>query len=1160
MLVMRLTTVILIASLMQVSAATFGQRITLNKTNVFLSNVLKDIRKQSGFDFYYDDKTIPESQKINISVANVTLDEALKIAFKGLNLKYDIEGTIVTISKNEVSSFDNAMARFHKITVKGKIIDESGKPLGGATILTKGGVKTTLTDVRGEFEIPGLEEESVLVISYIGYKSLTIKLMNGAFRMVSSENGGSKLISGTATALIIQLAMSTSALEEMVVVGYGITKKKDLTGSISSIQQEIIEKSSETTIDNVLMGRIAGVNVIKSDGAPGSTSKVQIRGAASLMGSNEPLYVIDGVPMPQLTAMSVAGGGGLKNPLTDQLQISGAFTRGLNGLSNINLDDVAKIDILKDASATAIYGARGANGVVQITTKKGNYNQKAQFDVSLRRSYKTAFRPDVLNAKEFEIFMKRAIADENNPSWIENQHIWSNDFFKNNNTYWVDKVVRTGVISDANISVRGGGISNRYYASLGVNDEAGTIINSGFKQYTGSLNLDVDITDYLRVGFNTNLGYAKTRLDADLFNQAVAGRPDYPVYDENGKYYDFNKVWENNKNYYNNPLAYSDISNVNNNYSANIFGWAELTLFKNLRLKTVGRVNYQNSQSDSFRPSYIFVNYINYAEKAKTNNESKNWLVENTLTYNKIFNNVHNVALLLGQSAENNRSDQFSLSAQNFPNDTDGAIFQKSRSTTRYPSEGIQENGLFSYFGRATYNYNDRYYLTATLRRDGSSRFSDAYKYGYFPSAAVAWRLSGEPFMQNSKIVNDLKLRTSYGVTGNNDIGNYRWQALAGVGSYGPLSTIVPSQLGNDRVKWETSKSSDIGLDYSLFNNRLFGSLEYYYKKTDGALIEKALPTSSGYPTIIANAARVDNYGFEIEIGGVILEKRDWKVIGNINFSRNRSVIKDIAGDMFSQVNRKNLISDYDISVIKVGESIGTFWGYEVEGIIRTQEQLDALNAHAREKGLYSYRNSDFVGVGDFIFKDFNDDGMIDSKDRTVIGHAMPDLYGGFNFGAQWKGLSLSAFFNYSVGADRYWRGLQQTLTVDDFKNRTTDVYSAWTPSNPNSNVARISFNDQQQNFRSNSDFFIKDGSYLKLKDIILEYKLSVNALKKIGINSCRIYASATNLWTLTNYPGLDPEVNSSYGVGLIGNMRMGEDSNTYPQASVFSAGIRLNM
>ncbi|RPH29029.1 MAG: SusC/RagA family TonB-linked outer membrane protein [Bacteroidales bacterium] len=1144
-LIMKMILFLTLAMTFQLSANVYSQNVRLDITlnNASLKDVFMVIKDQSEFSFIYSDEDIENCRNLSLNLKNASIEEILTSALKGKKIEYEIFNKVIVLrpeQKRQIFKQNSALAApLQEIFVTGNVLDESGKPIPGVNILVKGTQKGVSTDADGNFKINIPNEETVLIFSFVGYQSQEVAV-------------------GKQTTITISLSPNQQKIDDLVVVGYGSSKKKDLTGSVSSIKLDKIELSSDITIDNALQGQVAGVNIMKTDGAPGGTTKVQIRGAASLMGSNEPLYVIDGIPMAQVSTQYMSGS--ITNPLTNQLQISGSFTRGLNGLSSINLDDVAQIDILKDASSTAIYGSRGANGVVLITTKKGNYSEKAHFDVSFKRGYKQAFKPDVLDAKEFEIFMKRAIADEQNPSWLTEQDVWGDNFFKNNNTYWIDEVTRIGQTTDVNVSVRGGSKSNRYYASIGLNDEIGTVINSGFKQYTGSLNVDADITSYLRIGFNTNLSYSKTIMDADLFNQALFGRPDLPIYDDNGKYYDFNKNSDNNKNYYNNPAAYSEITNNNSRYGTRNSGWLEVLFTKNLKFKTMGSLNYQTSKSNYFRPSFIYVNYNNYNEKTAGVQESMSWLVENTLNYNRVFNEKHNVSLVLGQSADNNKSNYLSINARTFPDDDLSTSFGQSASTPRTISEGIDEYGLFSYFGRLAYIYNDKYYLTTTLRRDGSSRFSDAYKYGLFPSVAVSWRISGEKFMSPLKVVNDLKLRLSYGITGNNDIGNYRWQPLSQGANYGNISAVVPRQLGNDRVKWETTKSSNIGLNYSLFNNRLYGTFEYYYKKTDGALIEKPLPTSSGYSTIIANAARVDNEGYELEIGVTILEKKDWKVIGNFNFSKNKSVIKDIAGEMFSSENRRNLISAQAISVIKEGESIGTFWGYHVEGIIRTQEQLDQIKADLKAKGTEGYGRNNFLGVGDFIFSDLNNDGLLDLDDRMVIGHALPDFYGGFNLAVQWKNLTLSTFFNYSVGNDIFWQGQQQNLTVNDFKNRTTDVYKAWSPANPNSDFARIVFHDQQANYETNSDFFVYDGSYLRLKNIILEYKLPSKIMSKYGVNSCRVFVSATNIWTLTKYPGLDPEVNSNYGTGLMGNMGLGLDNNTYPQASVFSFGITLGI
>lgn len=981
--------------------------------------------------------------------------------------------------------------------IKGEVKDEAGLPLPGATVLIKGTNAYALSDANGLFNISGGKElPFTLLISSVGFKSQEVEVYEPD------------------EPIEVQLR-NDNLLEEVVVVGYGTQKKSELTGSIASVPQDIL-KQPISSVDRALQGAVAGVQVTQTSGQPGGGVSIRIRGGSSIQGGNEPLYVIDGYPVYNTEQSTGA--------------ISGA---NVNPLSAINPSDIESIDILKDASATAIYGSRGANGVIIITTKKGKAGQNViTYDVTygvqnLRKKI------DVLNAPQFASLRNDALYDTN-PAGGKFQYLSQEEIDQlGNGTDWQDEGFQSAQTQNHQLSLSGGSQKTRYAISGSYFSQDGIIKNTDFERFSTRINLETKPTDRLTIG--VNLTGSKTNANVapgGIVTALLTMPPTATIYEPDGSYTLRNPF----ENIFSNPIA-SLNEQINKTATNRLLGtaFAEYSLLKGLNFKVLFGTDITNTKDENYIPSTIYEGSINNGSASIGVLNSSSWLNENTLTYSKQFGN-HSINALVGFTQQEYQRDIVRTGATNFVTDNvtynslqDGAV------TTR-PYSNNTSWALLSYLGRVNYNYASKYFFTASLRTDGSSRFGKNNKWGYFPSAAASWKISEEGFFsRTSRAISDLKLRASYGATGNQEIGEYQSLATLRSVTYllgGNLVTgFVPNGIANSDLGWETTNQFDVGIDLGLLHNRLILTLDGYYKKTKDLLLNVELPWTSGQATSLQNYGSVENRGLELGINTVNLEgKLTWNT--SINFSINRNKVTSIG-----EGSESYLSGNY---IVKVGEPLGTFYGTVTDGILQTGEEAT--------KGAYTGNAT--PKAGDRLYKDFSGDNQFTTAlDRRIIGNAQPDFIFGITNNLGWRDFDLSFFFQGVVG-NQILNGNKQTLELfNGQQNASTSALDRWTEENPSTTMPRAKL-DPAPVF---SDRLIEDGSFLRLKSLTLGYSVPRQFIEKVRLSNLRVYVIGQNLLTWTKYTGFDPEITSGNNT-----VSQGTDSGIYPVSRTISAGLTV--
>ncbi len=979
--------------------------------------------------------------------------------------------------------------------IKGEVKDEAGLPLPGATVLIKGTNAYALSDANGLFNISGGKElPFTLLISSVGFKSQEVEVYEPD------------------EPIEVQLR-NDNLLEEVVVVGYGTQKKSELTGSIASVPQDIL-KQPISSVDRALQGAVAGVQVTQTSGQPGGGVSIRIRGGSSIQGGNEPLYVIDGYPVYNTEQSTGA--------------ISGA---NVNPLSAINPSDIESIDILKDASATAIYGSRGANGVIIITTKKGKAGQNViTYDVTygvqnLRKKI------DVLNAPQFASLRNDALYDTN-PAGGKFQYLSQEEIDQlGNGTDWQDEGFQSAPTQNHQLSLSGGSQKTRYAISGSYFSQDGIIKNTDFERFSTRINLETKPTDRLTIG--VNLTGSKTNANVapgGIVTALLTMPPTATIYEPDGSYTLRNPF----ENIFSNPIA-SLNEQINKTATNRLLGtaFAEYSLLKGLNFKVLFGTDITNTKDENYIPSTIYEGSINNGSASIGVLNSSSWLNENTLTYSKQFGN-HSINALVGFTQQEYQRDIVRTGATNFVTDNvtynslqDGAV------TTR-PYSNNTSWALLSYLGRVNYNYASKYFFTASLRTDGSSRFGKNNKWGYFPSAAASWKISEEGFF-SGRTISDLKLRASYGATGNQEIGEYQSLATLRSVTYllgGNLVTgFVPNGIANSDLGWETTNQFDVGIDLGLLHNRLIVTLDGYYKKTNDLLLNVELPWTSGQATSLQNYGSVENRGLELGINTVNLEgKLTWNT--SINFSINRNKVTSIG-----EGSESYLSGNY---IVKVGEPLGTFYGTVTDGILQTGEEAT--------KGAYTGNAT--PKAGDRLYKDFSGDNQFTTAlDRRIIGNAQPDFIFGITNNLGWRDFDLSFFFQGVVG-NQILNGNKQTLELfNGQQNASTSALDRWTEENPSTTMPRAKL-DPAPVF---SDRLIEDGSFLRLKSLTLGYSVPRQFIEKVRLSNLRVYVIGQNLLTWTKYTGFDPEITSGNNT-----VSQGTDSGIYPVSRTISAGLTV--
>ena len=1161
-LVMKLVMIFMVAGFLQVSAKLPAQNISISGNNLSLKKVFKEIKQQAGYVFFYDAALLKKANAVTINVSNATVEATLNEAFKNQPLTWSIQDKTVTVIERPVQSapIDENIIRNKLLDINGMVKDEDGNPLGGVSVVVKGGItgvnKGTSTNAKGEYTLTNVSDNAVLIFSFVGYESQTV-----------SVNGR--------TSINVSLKLNIQQQNEVVVVGYGTTKKKDLTGSVSLISPKDIQDVPFTTVDNAIAGKAAGVQVTKSDGTPGGAVKIRVRGSTSLLGGNDPLYVIDGVPV-QVQSNFINPGFDVSSPVGNDVTGSGgvsagmstAFVNGLNSVGGLNIDDIESITILKDASSTAIYGSKAANGVVIITTKKGKKDMKPQIMFSYYNTFSKPENPTLLNGDQYRMLLSEAAKNDYDYRTATGRSLSAelkaivnspDTYFGKANTNWLDLVTRNTFSNNAELSVQGGGSASRYYSSISYNSTPGVVNGTDYQRISGKLNIENEIGNHFKFITNLNLGYVNQNIANGAYGQALRARPDYAPYDSTGNFTSFAKVGFSYLGFQN-PLA--QITATNNAKTFSLLGSVSglYDFNSNLQFKSTVSLNMQNYLQRNYTPSYLSIGSFygnvdnNGGIGGNSNSQLANWFLENTLTYNKDFNKNNTLNVLVGTSYETRKSSFFSATATGYPNDN--VLNNLSSATTpllsRGDNPGKPQSYLLSFYARANYVLYDKYLFTFTGRTDGSSKFGPDNKFGYFPSGAIAWRISKENFLKNVSWIDDIKLRGSYGLTGTQNIGDQMYRTLYSPFSYAGSSALIPTQLGNPGIKWETTKETDAGLDFSFFANRLQGTVDYYQKLTDGVLLSLPVANSSSYGSLLNNVASIKNTGYEFSLQGDIIRSRNFRWKASINITWPKSLVTKLSADAdLGQIGDLTGLEDGNTSLIQ-GQPLGLINGIKITGIIRTQKELDDYKAKLGGWANYIFTA---LSIGDPMFSlDTAFDGIGHYPlFNQIIGHGAPKYYGGFTQEFSYKNFDLAFFFTFSQGGQLMWGDNVSSLTFVGTSNANAVMLKRWTPGNPNSNQPRLLWKDQALMYNTSLSIF--NSSYLKLRTLTLNYRFNKsNWMKRTGIINASIYGSATNLFTITKYPGNDPETSDdpySVGGGYF-------DVNNFPQIKTFSLGLKV--
>ncbi len=1141
----------MIATLLVICSLNIQARDTLieNENTIVLSaesesvkEILENLESQTNFRFFYNHKAMRNSEKITLSLKNVSLETALKELANEADLIFKVRGDQIVVKKktaisvtsmfnshqpsvtkeelNRLLASSNAVTVVSEVSVTGQVLDETDKPLPGVNILVKGTTIGTTTDVEGRYSLSVPDGNAVLVFSFIGYQPHEVQV-------------------GTQTSITVTMVPDVSTLSEIVVVGYGTQKKASVTGAISSVSAKEISEQPVVNVAQALQGRVAGVTVT-NNGAPGEAPIIRVRGIGTINNAN-PLFVVDGFPT--------------------------------SDLNSFNPKDIQSVDVLKDASAAAIYGSRASNGVVIITTKSGSNNQKLSVNFD---SYYGVEQPwqklDLLNREQYIDYATELMTNadiyynETNgtdpdripgvsvPDRIElgglDQPINSqtSQTFNQTNTNWQDEMFRTGRIQQHKVELSGGSASSKMFASLGYFEQEGIMFGTGYQRGDARINSDHNVSQRVTVGQNFYVAFDERKVEQQSggrtqLQHIIRSSPYFPVYnpDNFGGFFGAQAVDGSDPE---NPVRIASMDQQNQQrlkLLANAY--VDVKIFDFLSYRFKAGVDYVDYTQRSHLPAYSTGGYSN-RNAAIINQNRQNFtsiLLTNQLTFNKTFGK-HSVNATVVAEQQTNNFSQITGNGEN-------AISNEIHEPVGLSSIGFtgnkSESALISYIGRVNYEFNGKYLVGASFRRDGSSRFSPDNRWGNFPAVSAGWRISEESFMANNGLFSDLKLRASYGVTGNNSSGDYAWiSTITGNQIYeiggAPVTGYTIRTMANKDLSWESTYMTNVGLDMGILNNQLTMSVEYFNNRTTDMIIQRPIPLSFGYDgNPFANVGEVENKGFELELG---YEKSQgdftFSASGNISVVRNEVTS---LGDEGTTIAQADWYGD-NLTLTKVGEPIGFFNGYVMDGLFQEGESTP-MQPNARP--------------GDIRFKDITGDGQLNSDDKVNVGHFLPDFAYGLNFSANLKGFDASLFLQGVSGNQIYSIVKYDLEGMSRLFNSGTAVLDRWTPENTNTNVPRAVSGDPNQNSRA-SDRFVEDGSYFRVKNLTLGYNFaSVGSFTKNALTRLRVYTTLQNLLTITKYEsGYDPEIGNR-NAGTNG-LTQGIDYGQFPQARSIIVGLQV--
>ncbi|MEO9209950.1 MAG: TonB-dependent receptor [Ginsengibacter sp.] len=1114
--IMKITAFLLLITCLQINAKGIAQKVNLNFKNVPLQKVFKEVSKQTGMSIIYEENLLNGFPPITIVVRNATVQQVLDNSIKNLPIIYTIQNNSIVIKRKTsvTTSFqsDNNLLDTTDITIKGKVLNEKGEPLQNVSVLISGTKIGTTTNSDGRFTLTTPNDKNiVLEISSVGYQTKKVSV-------------------GKQTEVNVVLETDAMGLSDVVVVGYGTQKKNDITGAIGSITDDQIGNYPVTNTTQILQGKVAGVMVTAVSGAPGAGVNVRIRGIGTV-NDNGPLYVIDGQPF--------------------------------NNMDNMNPADIESIEILKDASASAIYGSRAANGVVLVTTKRGSTG-KIKISMESYVGVSSAWKSPVqLNSDEYYDMIKTAHL---NGGTTPSPNLES-EYQKGYNTNWWDEYTQNGVSQNYFLSISGGSEKARYSVSGGYFGQEGLIIGTDYKRYTFRSNIDFDITKRIKLGINFSINNSVrnaipegARWTFGLISEGINMDPMVPVInpdaDPNDPNYEFNKFGFTSVTDAYNPVAYA-ARTFNKSKGLRIQGnvYLDYTILRGLVFRSNVGSYVNNANSYIFNPSFYLAPWEQRSNNSVSRGftEDKGFVWENRLTYSKLFGD-HSITAMAAFTAENYENEGFNGSKQTIPSNDPAFRVLQAATTSDQITGNINSNSLLSELNRINYAYKNRYLLTATYRIDGSSRFAND-KWGKFPSTAIGWKLSEESFFKNlnTKFVDNLKFRFGWGQIGNQNIPNYSYLSLISGGNARryvigdtPLQGYSPSSVGNPDIKWETVEQTNIGLDLGLFEHKFSMSVDYYTKKTKNMLLSVPLPYYLGYPSNPwSNEGSVINSGFEFQIDYQD-QISDFKYdIGlNLTTLKNEVLSLGSGGAIFGGQSRMGLVTKTD-----VGHPIGSFYGFVMDGIFQNKAQVDAGSQPNANPG--DVRFKDIAGPPDVNGKPTGPDGIINENDRTYLGSPNPDFFMGTNINLQYKRIGINMFFQGVFGNKIYSATKYFSYAPVGYFNTSKKAYTnAWHGEGTSNSQPIISSNTASDNYR-NSSFYVEDGSYLRIKNIQLTYSIP---LKSISTGSeLQVYLSAQNLLTFTKYSGLDPELGSSTLLDV------GIDYGVYPQPRTLMIGAKFN-
>ncbi|WP_366182431.1 SusC/RagA family TonB-linked outer membrane protein [Flavobacterium ovatum] len=1095
-----LTAIFCMGTVVSKSATSYSQsvKVSYDFNNVKITSVFEKIEKDTKYKFLFNNEEIKADRMISVKADNVDLKTVLENIFLDTNVSFKVKNKQI-ILKGEKNNIDTEVTSkaIQQIPIKGTVKDADGMPIPGANVMIKGTTVGTTTDIDGNYVLAVPETAKILVFSYLGLQTTEVAI------------NGKKVVN-------VSLKSDAAALDEVIVIGYGTVRKSDVTGSLSSVSTEDMNKTQNVSIAQAIQGRAAGVSVSKSSGGPGSTPSVRIRGVGTVNNA-DPLYVVDGVPIVDI--------------------------------SSINMADAKSVEVLKDASATAIYGSRGANGVILITTNSGRKG-KPTISYSTYTGIETRIdNLEILNSEQWATLYNEGnindgrVADPDlaNPASLPNYN-------------WKDAVYRNGSIQSHQVAISGGSENSTYYVSVGNISQKGIIENTSYKRTNFRVNNTYNIASKIKVGHN--IQYAKAEQQSvpsfggnSTSKTAFVGYlfdPITPFYNTDGSYslatYSSQAV---------NPLGlarYGQSPQVKENFLGNIF--LEVNILDGLVFKSNYGLEITNTKVDNFKPAYFVASNFNSPVSTYdlSRIENRVTVLTNTLNYNKKLADKHNITALLGQEVQEINWNSVVAQRSGIPESVTSPTLGSGSASSATNNGDITKSKLLSFFGRVNYNFDDRYLLTGTYRMDGSSRFGENNRWAKFPSMALAWNLHNEKFF-NVEAISQFKFRAGWGETGNQNIPNSAAYNTLNVGTnylYGNGETtnlgIAPLRPGNADLKWETTITKNIGLDIALLNNSVTFTADYFIKNTSDMLMAAPILQTSGYSQDpYVNAGEIVNKGLEFTANyKKIINDFSFSVGGNISFIKNEVVKLTTEGSIIQTGDGNNM---YGISRTEAGHSLASFYGYNMLGLFQNQSEINNYAAFPNAK------------PGDVKYEDVNEDGIMDDKDKVYIGSPFPKFTYGINLDMSYKQFDFSAFFQGSEG-NQIFNSTSYWLDTDLGSNSTTKILGRWTGEGTSNTIPRLTFTNSNNNAVVSSRF-VKDGSYLRLKNIQIGYSFSKSLLDKIALDKVRLYVSGQNLLTLTKYDGLDPEL----GVDDSQNnpLDIGIDRGRYPSSRTISVGLDIN-